>query len=169
MSEENTATESTNEVAANEAPGAEKASEERTPESYMDEIRKLRDEAATMRRQRNELRADAEAWREKQDAEKSELQRQQEQRAELEAKLADTAAENTRLRLAAKYGIAEENLDFLGSGSPEDIEDRARRLAELQKQQIQAPPSNVPVEQLGGPRPRSDETPDNAFPPSWPV
>lgn len=169
MSEETTATESTNEVAANEAQEAEKASEERTPESYMDEIRKLREESASMRRQRNELRADAEAWREKQDAEKSELQRQQEQRAELEAKLADTAGENTRLRLAAKYGIAEENLDFLGSGSPEEIEARAKRLSELQQSQIEKPPSNVPVEQLGGPRPKQDETPDNAFPPSWPV
>lgn len=168
MSEETTATESTNEVAAVPAQEAEKAPEERTPESYMDEIRKLREESASMRRQRNELRADAEAWREKQEAEKSELQRQNEQRAELEAKLADTAAENTRLRLAAKYGIAEENLDFLGSGSPEDIEARAKRLAELQKSQVDRPPSNVPVEKLGAARAKAAE-PDNAFPPSWPV
>ena len=44
-------------------------------------------------------------------------------------------AENIRLRARAKYGLSEEDDELLGDGDEEDIEARAKRVAELKKGQ----------------------------------
>lgn len=170
MSEENTATEtSAKQVAhtgAQEEPDT--SDQQPIPDAFRKELEEARRQAARYRTERNELRADAENWRKQQDAEKTELQRAQERLASSEEALEALQAENTRLRLAARYGIAEENHDLLGSGSPEEIESRAKRLAAMQKEQAK-PPVNTPVEQLGAAIRPEPETPSNAFPASWPV
>ncbi|MCQ9128170.1 hypothetical protein I6H48_00680 [Corynebacterium amycolatum] len=169
MSEENTATETSAEQVAHtgtqEEPGTDS---QPVPEHFRKELEEARREAARYRTERNELRADAESWRTQQEAEKTELQKATERLASQEDAFKALEAENTRLRLAARYGIAEENHDLLGSGSPEEIEDRAKRLAAMQKEQTR-PPSNTPVEQLGAAVRSEPETPPNAFPAGWPV
>lgn len=162
---ENQETQST-EVQEHQTPAPQEGAE--TPRDYEAEIRKLREEAARYRTERNELREDAEQWRATQEAEKSELQRAQEAMAAREKELADERLKNARLTAANQYGIAEENLDLLGAGSPEEIADRARRLAEMQKAaQVAAPPSDTPRVQL---KPGTGDEPpaaDNAFPSDW--
>lgn len=171
MSEELAATETSAEQVAHTGTQEEPdthADEQPIPEPFRKELEEARREAARYRVERNELRADAEAWRNQQEAEKTELQKATERLASQEDAVKALEAENTRLRLAARYGIAEENHDLLGSGSPEEIEDRAKRLAAMQKEQTR-PPSNTPVEQLGAAVRSEPETPPNAFPAGWPV
>ncbi|ALA68555.1 hypothetical protein [Corynebacterium lactis] len=170
MSEENTATETSAEQVAHTGTQEEPdtADSQPVPEHFRRELEEARREAARYRTERNELRADAESWRTQQEAEKTELQKTQETLTKRDEQFKALEAENIRLRLAAKYGIAEENHDLLGSGSPEEIEDRAKRLAVMQKEQTR-PPSNTPVEQLGAAIRPERETPPNAFPAGWPV
>lgn len=171
MSEELAATETSAEQVAHTGTQEEPdthADEQPIPEPFRKELEEARREAARYRVERNELRADAEAWRNQQEAEKTELQKATERLASQEEAVKALEVENTRLRLAARYGIAEENHDLLGSGSPEEIEDRAKRLAAMQKEQTR-PPSNTPVEQLGAAVRSEPETPPNAFPAGWPV
>ncbi|WP_308608633.1 hypothetical protein [uncultured Corynebacterium sp.] len=169
MSEENTATETSAEQVAHTGTQEEPDTDSQpVPEHFRKELEEARREAARYRTERNELRADAESWRTQQEAEKTELQKATERLASQEDAFKALEAENTRLRLAARYGIAEENHDLLGSGSPEEIEDRAKRLAAMQKEQTR-PPSNTPVEQLGAAVRSEPETPPNAFPAGWPV
>lgn len=169
MSEENTATETSAEQVAHTGTQEEPDTDSQpVPEHFRKELEEARREAARYRTERNELRADAESWRTQQEAEKTELQKVTERLASQEDAFKALEAENTRLRLAARYGIAEENHDLLGSGSPEEIEDRAKRLAAMQKEQTR-PPSNTPVEQLGAAVRSEPETPPNAFPAGWPV
>lgn len=170
MSEENTATETSAEQVAHTGAQEEpdNTDAQPVPEHFRKELEEARREAARYRTERNELRADAESWRTQQEAEKTELQKATERLASQEDAFKALEAENTRLRLAARYGIAEENHDLLGSGSPEEIEDRAKRLAAMQKEQTR-PPSNTPVEQLGAAVRSEPETPPNAFPAGWPV
>lgn len=169
MSEELAATETSAEQVAHTGTQEEPDTDSQpVPEHFRKELEEARREAARYRTERNELRADAESWRTQQEAEKTELQKATERLASQEDAVKALEAENTRLRLAARYGIAEENHDLLGSGSPEEIEDRAKRLAAMQKEQTR-PPSNTPVEQLGAAVRSEPETPPNAFPAGWPV
>ncbi|MDO4928956.1 MAG: hypothetical protein Q3976_07860 [Corynebacterium sp.] len=165
MAEEMTATEAQEpQVAA----AAQEAAQGRSPEDYEKEIAELRRESAKYRTQRNELQADAEAYRKQQEAEKTELQRAQESINQYQSQFEAIQAENLRLRLASKYGIAEENIDLLGSGDAESLEDRAQRIAEMQKKAVTPPPSQTPVEKLGAVH-RDDSNPPDAFPSNWPV
>ena len=79
--------------------------------------------------------------REFEDRDKSEQQRLEERAATAERERDDARVELTRLRMATRYGIAEDDLDLLGSGSDDEIEDRARRLAD---RFASTPPASVP-------------------------
>lgn len=178
MAENTTATDSTAEqgsevtAQAQEAQGNNDADSK--PTLSVDEMKKeleaARKEAAKYRVERNEYRTDAEKFREQQEAEKSDLQRIQERAAELEQTVAKTEAENQRLRIVSRYGIAEENISLLGD-DPEKFESNAQRLADLQEATARrsGPPSDVPVEDLRPGASSPEQGPDLSFPASWPV
>lgn len=127
--------------------------------------------AAALEAEKVELTADAEAWRQKQEDEKTDLEKAQTALAERDSALEAARLENARLKAATKFGIAEENLDLLTGSSAEELEARAGRLAELQQQSVEppAPQSKTPKESLKSGVGDDPETPDNAFPASWNV
>lgn len=173
---ETTATDTTHEQGSEVHPVAQEAADntpekqDLSPEKLQQELRKAREEAARYRVERNELRGAAEKWNEHEEAQKSELQRAQEAAAELEAKYAATAAENQRLKVIARFGISEDNIDLLGS-DPEKFEANAERLAALQAESARrsGPPSKAPVEDLRPGASDRDPAPDHSFPSDWPV
>lgn len=68
----------------------------------------------------------------------------------------------TRLRMALKYQLAEDDLDLLGEGTDEQIEGRAKRLAERAATAPTSPVSRRPTERLrpgsGDPAATPEET-----------
>lgn len=85
----------------------------------------------------DKTKADRDAFKTKVDefeaASKSEVEKLQDQ---LKAALDDGTASKTdlaRLRAALKHGLDEEDLDLLGTGTPEEIDARAERIAKRLK------------------------------------
>jgi hypothetical protein len=83
------------------------------------------------------------------------------------------AVEHLTLEAVAKtHGIGEEYYDLLGSGTREELEFRAARLAALHGSaapvEPKAPPSNRPVESLRpGASPQPPQAEDNSYPAMW--
>jgi hypothetical protein len=63
------------------------------------------------------------------DANKSEVERQAETLAFVERERDAALVETARLRAAVKHGLSDDDLDLLGTGSPDEIEARASKLA----------------------------------------
>lgn len=83
---------------------------------------------------RNEARAKENAEKAKrldelEEASKSEQQKLSEAAAQAREEASATAVELAQLRAAVKHGLSDEDLDLLGSGTPEEIDARAERLA----------------------------------------
>lgn len=153
-----------------EAADTPKPDAEMSLEDYKQALANANKEAARYRVERNELRGDAQKYRELQEAEKTELQRTQEALETARNEAQQAQVELARAQALAKYGIAEDNADLLGS-DPEKFEQNAQRLGQLQAQAAKrsAPPSDYPVEKLVPGASSPKETPDTAFPSSWPV
>lgn len=75
-----------------------------------------------------ELKPKAAKLRELEDAEKTEAQRLKDQLEAEQASNATSKTEVAKLKAAIKHGLSEEDLELL-SGTPEEIEQRAERLA----------------------------------------
>jgi hypothetical protein len=141
------------------------------PDSVKAELRKANREAQNLRQR---LRAYEEAEKAAADAEKTELQRAQERAQQYEKDLAASQQQIQLLGFAAKYGIPEDDYDLLGSGTPEEMESRAVRIAHMREaamgsqQAPSAPPSQRPLESL---RPGASPTPppvaDHSYPEAW--
>lgn len=83
---------------------------------------------------KNEQRAKENAEKAKrldelEEASKSEQQKLSEAAELARREAAETAAELAKLRAAVKHGLTDDDLDLLGTGTPEEIEARAERLA----------------------------------------
>lgn len=63
------------------------------------------------------------------DANKTEMERLSDALTASESKVTSTESELARLKAAVKFGIAEDDLDLLGAGTPAEIEQRAEKLA----------------------------------------
>lgn len=173
---ENTATDSTVQQGSEvDAQQAQEAADNQNPdktslegEDLQAALRKAREEAARYRVERNEFREDAEKFREQQEAEKSELQKAQEAAAEHEAMIAKLQADNARLQVVTRFGIAEENIDLLGS-DPEKFESNAQRIAALQEADAKrdGPPLEVPLADMKPGSSQPADAPDNSFPQEW--
>lgn len=143
-----------------------------TPEEYESELAKVRKEAAGWRTKLREVEPKAKAYDEHQDAQKTEIERATERATQLESDLTARTNEINILRAAAKHGIPEGDWDLLGSGTPEELDARAARLAAkgfgATKEPAPAPPSDRPLETL---RPGASPTPppavDNSYPADW--
>lgn len=90
-------------------------------------IRKQREAEAAAEKRAKDAEAELKTYR---DAEKTDQEKLAEGKATAEKEAADARNELTRLRVAMKYELDEEDLDLLGTGTEEQIEARAKRLAE---------------------------------------
>lgn len=97
-----------------------------------------------------QLRQAAQKYAEFEDAQKSEIQKAQEQARTFEQQLADERAQNARLLAAATHNIPPDLIELLGAGSVDEINSRAEALAERLKAAAPAPaPASArPVESL---------------------
>lgn len=163
----------TAELPAEPAPEStsEPAPKSWTPEEYEAELAKVRKEAAGWRTKLREIEPKAKAYDEHQDSQKTEIERATERASQLEADLQARTNELNILRAAAKHGVREEDYDLLGSGTPEELEARAERIASMYgkpSEPTPAPPSDRPLETL---RPGASPTPppavDNSYPADW--
>lgn len=66
--------------------------------------------------------------------------------------LENVQLDNHRMIAASKFGLDFEDLDLLGSGTPDEIEKRAKRLAELQDKAASSrrAPTRKPIDHLTG-------------------
>ncbi|MEV0031427.1 hypothetical protein [Nocardia sp. NPDC050793] len=137
-----------------------------TPEEATAEIAKLRSENADWRRKYRDAEPIMKAHNEAQEAAKTEVQRATDQLTAAQ----QTIANLTRETVAAKYGVPEEDYDFLGSGTREEMEAKgARYQARFAPAPAPTPPpSDRPVEGLRpGASPTPPAQPDNSYPESW--
>ncbi|WP_280317291.1 hypothetical protein [Nocardia wallacei] len=144
----------------------------KTPEEYEAMIKELRKENAGWRTKLREAEPIVEKYNAQIESEKTEIQRATERAAAVEADLTARTNELNVLRAAHKHGIPEEDFDLLGSGTPEELDARAARLAARylasNPTPPPAPPSDRPLESL---RPGASPTPppavDNSYPADW--
>ena len=124
-------------------------------------VEKLRKENASYRTKLREAEPIVEEYNKKLEAEKSDLERAAERIAELERK-----------DLKHTYNLTDEDLNFLGSGTREELEARAQHLGELRANitpaETKAPPTDRPVESLRpGASPQPQQVEDNSYPAAW--
>jgi hypothetical protein len=129
------------------------------PQWARDAITKANREAAGYRTKVAELQPKAEQFTRLEEASKTELQRLQEAQAQTAREAEQAKADAARWQAAALHGIGAEYFDLLGTGTPEELQARAEKLAGLVKAQqaaaaaAAAPPApgapqSRPVEQL---------------------
>lgn len=141
-----------------------------TPEEATKVIADLRAENESWRHKYRAAEPIVKAHEEAQEAAKTEVQRATERAAEAERVAAERESQLNVLRAAAKHGIPEEDHDLLGSGTPEELDARAARLASRYAATAAPtpPPSNRPVEGLRpGASPTPPAEPDNSYPAAW--
>ncbi|WP_280454784.1 hypothetical protein [Nocardia brasiliensis] len=154
--------------AATTAPAALKT--DWTPEEATKVISELRAENSDWRRKYQAAEPIVKEYEAAQEAAKSEAQRERERADAAEKLAADREAEANVLRAAAKHGIPEEDHDLLGSGTPEELDARAARLAARYPSGTAPtpPPSDRPVEGLRpGASPTPPAQPDTSYPAAW--
>lgn len=152
------------------APAAAGHEDPKTLEDYQAIVRKLRDENASWRTKLRDAEPILKAHAEAEEAAKTELQRATERAAAAEKAAAEREAQLNVLRAAAKHGIPEEDHDLLGSGTPEELDARAARLAAryASSTALTPPPSDRPVEGLRpGASPTPPAQPDISYPAAW--
>lgn len=138
-------------------------------EDALKELEKVRKEAARYRTERNELQGAANKWKEHEDAQKSDLERTQEQLAEVQEKLKVAEASKVLLEVAAEHGIKPEDMALLGTGTKEELEPRAARIKELYGSAHTTPPSQQPRQNLapGSGVGDKETTGEAMYPSSW--
>ena len=165
MSEEMT-TEQPTEAEINAAAQAAEDEQHRSDEDYMAEIKKLRQESAKYRTERNQLREAADKWTEYEQSQKTELERLQEANAAYEKQLQEATVKNTRFEVAQEYGIPQAQMMLLTGGNREDMEAQAIAIQELVKAASGRPPSHRPVEGLP-PGVAKKAEPSVEYPEAW--
>lgn len=103
-----------------ESSGSSEVEEKTFSEAY---VKQLREEAAGYRVRLKEI----------EDSEKTELQRATEAAEAAQRELEASRQEAARLRIAAKHGIGESHLDLLTGADEDELEARAKKLADLIK------------------------------------
>lgn len=130
-------------------------------------LRATRDQQAAELAELRKFRAEIE------DAQKTQEQRLAEQTEALRKERDQVSNELLIERIARRHNLADEDLDLLGSGSEEQIEARALRIAAMRTPAVVpdliAPPTDRPVEKL-----RPGVTPSatplgeaDSYPPHW--
>lgn len=155
-----------------EAPAATETVEQKI-ERLEKEAAETRREAARYRTSAKENASAASELEKIRDAQKSEAEKIQERAAKAEQRAQAAEAELIRERIARRHKIDDDDLELLGTGTEEQIEARAKRIAALNAAaaavKATVPPSEKPVEKLRPGATAADEdinSPD-AYPSSW--
>jgi hypothetical protein len=141
-----------------------------TYEDAMAELERVRKESAARRVKLAELEPLAQQAREAEEANKTELQREKERADAAEARDRERQENFDRLEIAVSLGIEPDNIDLIGSGSREEMETRAARVAAMQQAQAGTtpPPTDRPVEGLRpGASPEPPKPADDSYPEMW--
>ena len=115
--------------------------DEQLGEAGLKALQRERDTRKALEQQIRALEPLAAKARELEESQKSEQQRLEDRAAAAERERDEVRVELTRLRMATRYGISEDDLDLLGVGTDEDIEARAKRLSE----RLATTPATVPA------------------------
>lgn len=116
---------STPEVETNEATETEAFDAQRA----MEKISKANSEAKNLRSRVKELEAYEAKVKELEESQKTDQQKAIERAEKAEQEANATRSELIRERIARRHSITDEDMDLLGSGTEEEIESRATRLA----------------------------------------
>jgi hypothetical protein len=160
-------------VVPESTPPAEQTKPGPTVESLQAQLAKVNNEAAGYRVKLKELEPLAKKQLDADEAKKDEIQKANERAQAAEKAYQDQATLNTQLNLAVTYHLPPEDIDFLGSGqvpTPEEMEDRAKRLAAKNAAAAKAfpPPTDQPIEGLRpGASPEPGKPPDDSYPEQW--
>jgi hypothetical protein len=142
-----------------------------TIEDYEKALADARRESAERRVKLRELEPLADKYRQIEESQKDELTKEREARIAAEERDQQRAEDFDRLNLAVTHGIEPDNIDLIGSGSREQMEQRALRVKAMQDAQnarVGAPPSDRPVEGLRpGASPEPPKPADDSYPESW--
>lgn len=111
---------------------------ELSPEEMKAELKKVRQEAASRRIALREAEEKAKKWSEYEESQKSELQKMQDKLAENEKLLTAKDQDILRVKVAKKYGVADEDLDLL-VGDESNMERLAQRLGSPQDKDVKKP------------------------------
>lgn len=135
-------------------------------------IAKVYGEAKGLRARVKELEAYEAQAKAAEDAKKPEIERLTDRAAKAEQRAAEVEAELTRERVARRHGITDDEIDLLGSGSEDEIEGRAKRIAALKATATAAPPAppsdRSVVKLRPGATPAETPPPEtDAYPSSW--
>jgi hypothetical protein len=151
-------------------PAEPEAKPTKTPEEYETELAKVRREAAGYRVKLKEVEPLARAAQEAEEAKKDDIQRANERAQAAEKRENETLEKYTRMEVAITHHLDPEDIDLLGSGSREEMEDRAKRIAAKNAAAAKAgpPPTDRPVEGLRpGASPEPASPPDDSYPEQW--
>ncbi|WP_058725244.1 DUF4355 domain-containing protein [Curtobacterium luteum] len=122
-----------------------------TPPASQDELNRIIADRIARERAKfsdyDDIKSKASKFDELEAANRSELEKVSATASEWEQKAAAANSELVRLRVATKFGISEEDLDLLGSGSEEELTKRAERIKSLttpaeqepQRQELRVP------------------------------
>lgn len=121
------------------------------PESARREIEKVRREAAKWRTQYREAEPQLAEYRKWVDSQKTEQQRLAEAKETAERELTTLRSMNARLVAATTHNLPPDLIDFLGDGTEEQIDERARVLAE-KLSAVPAEPAAAPEQPRAAPR-----------------
>lgn len=152
----------------NEPPADDKPA--RTPEQYEAELAKVRREAANYRTKLREVEPLAKKAQEADEASKTETQKALDRAQKAEQMLQERDTGYSRLELAVQYNIPPDDIDLIGSGTREEMDARAARLAALHAASMKAspPPTDRPVEGLRpGATPEPPKPADDSYPAAW--
>jgi hypothetical protein len=150
------------------------------PALAWDKIQKANAEAKNLRERvmTDEQRKQLDEYNKLVEARKPEAERREAAAAALQRERDEALSETTRYKVALRHGITEDDFDLLGSGTEEQIEARATKVAaknEAAKQvalesAAQSPTSRRPVEQLRAgatPAPDPVQSDQSLYPASW--
>jgi hypothetical protein len=144
--------------------------DQETEEQHLEHVRKMRSENYKLRAKLKELEPLAKRAQEADEAAKSKEQKAEERALAAEAREKETLERYTRMEVAVQYGIPPDDIEFIGSGTREEMDSRAQRIAakNAAASKAQPPPTDRPVESLRpGATPEPPKPADDSYPESW--
>jgi hypothetical protein len=139
-------------------------------EKDLEHVQNLRKENKSLR---EKLKAAEPLLKKAQEAEestKTEVQKAIERAEKAERAMTERDTDFARMELAVKHNIPPDDIDLIGSGTREEMEARAKRVAAKNAAAMKAtpPPTDRPMEGLRpGAAPEPAKPPDDSYPAQW--
>ena len=121
-----------------------------SPDQLKEELRKVRQEAASRRIENRELKTAADKWKEYEESQKTELQKLQDQIAERDKQLSAYQLQQTKASIAKEVGLDAEDAELLSGTDEESIRKQAEKLKSRLGNKEEKKPG--PVDLLAGSR-----------------